>query len=130
MSAQNTFNKFFNAVNETVEFDPSWKNGTGYLDGICRQENLVKPGQVVKTIDDHGRKVLIAGTKQGAVAVFERYIDDENGVIVCNFPWEIDREKSELGSSNLQGVYMRRMFIINSSGITCNTIDDIAVMRD
>lgn len=129
MSAQNTFNKFFNACNDVVEFDPSWKNGTGYLDGVCHQENLVGSGQVVKTTDDHGRKVLIAGTNQGPVVVFERYIAGDNGVIVCNFPWEIRREESGLGTNDLLNEHLEKMFVVDMSGTTRGTIDDIAVVR-
>lgn len=127
MSAHNTFISFFNATSETVEFNPSWKNGTGYLDGVCRQEALVGPGQVVKTVDDKNRKVLIIGTGEGPVAVFERYTAGQSGVIVCNFPWEIDREESGFGSSNLKQEHLEKMLVVDAMGVTRGTIDDVVV---
>lgn len=76
------FNAAFNRINYAIEFNPSWKNGTGYLDGAVTEEITA----TCKSIDDHGRKVILIPTGIGNIVLFERYKGGESGVIVCNCP--------------------------------------------
>lgn len=131
MSAHNTFTALFAACLNEVPFNPQWPNGTGYLDGVCHEENLVLPGQVVKATDPRGRKVLIAGTKQGPVAIFERYPADLNpfgGVLVANFPFEIDNDKSGFPHGPISENNINRIFTIDKGAVR-NQLDDHIKLR-
>lgn len=87
MSACVLFNAVFNAIDESVEFSTEWKNSTGYLDGVFKEElcEQLKPGAMVKFIDDFGRKAIMVGTRFGNAVVFQRYKDNED-VFVTNGP--------------------------------------------
>ena len=66
---------------DRIEFDPAWKNGTGYLDGATRLQ-LEKP---VSFIDDHGRRGVIIPNSfgKGSLVVFRRY-SLEPSILVFN----------------------------------------------
>ena len=131
MSAHGLFSSFFATCLNEVPFNPQWPNSTGYLDGVCHEENLVLPGQVVKATDPHGRKVLIAGTKQGPVAIFERYPADLNpfcGVLVANFPFEIDNDKSGFPHGPISENNINRIFTIDKD-VVRNQLDDHIKLR-
>ena len=68
-----------------IEFNPEWKNGTGYLDHATNDPELnLEAGTFVATTDDYGRKVLIKGLGQNLnQVVFERGRGD---VLVSNLP--------------------------------------------
>lgn len=128
----NTHNKFIYLFNHTriaVQFKPEWANGTGYLDKICYEDELIPPGMVGKTVDNHNRRVLVLGTKKGPVAVFERYTDGKNGCLVANFPYTIRRYDSGLGSGEILEEHLDKMFYI-SNGVTRNQIDEFAVIKE
>ena len=128
----NTHNKFIYLFNHTriaVQFKPEWANGTGYLDKICREYELIPPGLVGKTVDNHNRRVLILGTEEGPVAVFESYTNGDSGILVANFPNGIRRYDSGLGEFEIIEEHLDKMFYI-SNGVTCNRIDDFAVLYD
>lgn len=74
-----------------VEFDAKAHNGTGYFDGLVYLDLGLAPGEVVKTQDEVGRKILIQGTPWGNVVFFQRYQPDEHGYtpIVTNAPDEV-----------------------------------------
>lgn len=78
------FLALFNTL-PAVAFNPEWKNGTGYLDFVCEDEELnLELGQMVSCIDDYNRKMIIQGLGNGLNAtVFERGVDD---VLVSNQP--------------------------------------------
>jgi hypothetical protein len=86
------FHKAIEGV-ETIEFDMNWKNGTGYLDHAVKGEHapILKPGQVVQSVDDYGRKIGIVGTSVGNVVVFDRFVDPENSVVVTNGPSKLEQ---------------------------------------
>ena len=131
MSAHNTFTALFAACLNEVSFNPQWPNGTGYLDAVCEEKHLVVSGQVAKTIDPYGRKVLIAGTKQGPVAIFERYPADLNpfcGVLVANFPFEIDSDKSGFPHGPISENNINRIFTIDK-GVVRNQLDEHIKLR-
>lgn len=73
------------AIKNVIEFNPSWKNSTGYLDHACNKEFALPVGKCAKTVDDFGRKVILIGTPLGNVVVFSRFSKDET-IIVSNWP--------------------------------------------
>lgn len=79
------FNEVFAAVTNVVEFDPAWKNNTGYLNGATDPIHALPSGKIVKCVDDFGRNVLLVGTPLGNVAVFYRYADNRK-TVVSNWP--------------------------------------------
>lgn len=82
------FNKAFNAIANTVPFSEEWYNGTGYLDHATQLVQLAPNERAVSTTTG-GRKVILIGTKQGTVAVFERYTGNDGRddiVVVSNTP--------------------------------------------
>ena len=93
-----TFTAAYDRISNAVEFNPSWKNNTGYLDNAVHDKNIV---EICKTIDDKGRKMIIIPTPVGNVVVFERYTNGENGVVVSNAPLAIEKLAFglDLGSS-------------------------------
>ena len=79
------FQRIFREIQTEVPFDPSWTNGTGYLDGAV--SHTLSPGEMVKTIDNYDRRVILIGTRYGTVAVFDRYQGQtDGGVYVSNRP--------------------------------------------
>ena len=128
MSAHGLFSSFFATCLNEVPFNPQWPNGTGYLDGVCHEENLVLPGQVVKATDPHGRKVLIAGTRQGPAAIFERYTGGDAGVLVFNFPAALDNEASDFPSGAISEKNIDRVFF-SDKGVVKNRIDEFMVVH-
>jgi hypothetical protein len=87
------FNENFTRLQEagkSVEFKPEWRNGTGYLDHIVKDESIVEQSAFV---DSGGRRAIVTPTPFGNVVVFERYsvadMDDRPMVFVCNVPGEI-----------------------------------------
>ncbi len=79
------FNAAFDRINATVAFNPDWKNGTGYLNGAVVEQI----SETSKSVDDHGRKIILIPVVIGNLVLFERY-KGGNGVIVCNCPRTIE----------------------------------------
>ena len=73
----------FDRINTIVEFNPEWKNGTGYLDGAVVEKGVK---EICKTTDDLGRRVIVIPLNVGNVVVFERYSDPKSDTIVSNAP--------------------------------------------
>ena len=79
------FQRIFREIQTEVPFDPSWANGTGYLDGAVYHP--LPPGKMAKTIDNYDRRVILIGTRFGTVVVFDRYRGQtDGGVYVSNRP--------------------------------------------
>lgn len=87
---EQSFVKMFDSIELEVGFDPSWENGTGYLDGVVHNNGLeLEVGQVAKTVDDNNRRIILVHTPLGTVAFFERYtpnLNDGSFVVVCHVP--------------------------------------------
>jgi hypothetical protein len=72
-----------------TEFDPEWKNGTGYFDDLAKiplhKEDGLLIGQTIFTYDPVTRRrlAIIVG-RHGNVVIFDRYTDGESGLIVHN----------------------------------------------
>ena len=80
---------FYNTTIPEVEFNSGWSNGTGYMDGIVEGQHapVLKPGQMIKSVDRSGRRIIVIGTRKGNVAVFDRYArQEQNGTWVTNAP--------------------------------------------
>jgi hypothetical protein len=88
-SAQQYFDAAFEKA-PLVEYNKAWANNTGYLDNAVTANLELNPGQTVKAVDGHNRKIVIVGTLVGNVAVFQRYTDN-NSTFVHNGPTSIDR---------------------------------------
>ena len=74
-----------------IEFNPNWKNSTGYLDGVCKErycERLIG-GETRSFIDDFGRPGVIVGTLMGNLVVFKRYSNPESDIFVFNETMEL-----------------------------------------
>lgn len=84
-SIGNIFNNTFNnAEVEGIEFNPSWKNGTGYFDNAVYVD--LQPGEMRKCRDDQGRRLILIGTRFKTIVVFDRFKNQEDdGVYVTNF---------------------------------------------
>lgn len=93
-----TFNAAYDRISNAVEFNPSWKNGTGYLDNAVHDKSIEVAST---TIDDIGRKVIIVPTPVGNVVVFERHSNGSSPVVVSNAPLAIEKLAFglDLGSS-------------------------------
>lgn len=66
----------------TMQFDPEWKNGTGYLNDATK----ARVPTPTAFIDDADRRGIMLPTEIGTLVVFERYCDGVKGVLVSNSP--------------------------------------------
>lgn len=78
------FNKKFEISNK-IEFNPRWGNGTGYYDNAVSGEHapVLTPGEMVASLSDNNRKIIMVGTPLGNVVIFQRY-NDNVSVYTCN----------------------------------------------
>lgn len=80
------FTEAFKAIRKVVPFDPKWMNGTGYFDGAVYMVKLAN-GEMAKSTDEVGRRIIFIGTRFGTVVVFDRYAEQvEDGIWVSNKP--------------------------------------------
>jgi len=82
------FMKTWHLIEHVVEFDPTWHNGTGYMNGAVHFELPI--GGMSKSVDEIGRKVILIGTRFGTVVVFQRAKRDYD-TYVYNAPREFER---------------------------------------
>lgn len=92
------FNAAFIRLENSIPFNPAWKNSTGYLDNAVHDKSIEVAST---TIDDIGRKVIIVPTPVGNVVVFERHSNGSSPVVVSNAPLAIEKLAFglDLGSS-------------------------------
>lgn len=91
--SDHVFNKIFNRVDKVLAFDPRYANNTGYLDGLVKLVQL-NQGEILKMIDDLGRKAIIVGTLFGPIVIFERYaviLDGDVQRYIKNCPPELSK---------------------------------------
>lgn len=86
------FNSTFDRVAKTLDFNPDWANGTGYLDHAAEGPDapVLAAGDMAKSTDNFGRKMIIVGLPIGNLVVFRRY-SKESGVYTYNASREFDR---------------------------------------
>ena len=85
-AAEKFCSKFY-SISTIIEFNPSWKNGTGYLDNAVNgiHQIVLLAGSEATFIDDDGRRAIAVGTEFGTIVMFERYKEGkghDDGVIV------------------------------------------------
>jgi hypothetical protein len=83
------FNYVYNGDNtKEIPFDPEWRNGTGYFDGLVDEPLDLQPGEFGRSYcPDSKRKMIIQSVgKFGNIVIFQRYNGGQNGVLVCNAP--------------------------------------------
>lgn len=86
------FNQVFDRVEKTLEFNPKWANGTGYLDHAAEgpEAPVLTAGEMAKSTDSFGRPMIIIGLPVGNLVVFKRY-SKEDGIYTYNASREFDR---------------------------------------
>ena len=76
--------------NNTVEipFNPEWRNGTGYFDGLVSEPLDLQPGEFGRSYcPDTKRKLIVQSVGEyGNIVFFQRYTGGQNFVVVCNAP--------------------------------------------
>ncbi len=74
------FHYFFNQIMTSIDFNPAWKNGTGYMDGLIHgpYAPVLKPGEIHRCKDDMCRLMIIIGTPLGNFTVFQRYSESDD----------------------------------------------------
>ena len=88
------FTKAYEAITTTIAYNSRWENGTGYFDDAVNGSAApaLKPQEIVKSIDPHGRRIIIIGTRLGNMVVFDRYSDWETKpVFVYNCSKELEQ---------------------------------------
>lgn len=85
-NALSAFHTAFQAISLEVEFKMDWKNGTGYFQ--CDKVDRITEGDRAKCVDDHGRRMILIGTRVGTIVLFERH-NTNTGVIVANVPEDL-----------------------------------------
>jgi hypothetical protein len=80
----------FNKIENLVEYNSKWENGTGYLDHAVNDTSIVfDEDGYAKAVSPAGRKIVIVKTIKGNAVVFERYTDSESSVVVSNIPHRV-----------------------------------------
>lgn len=74
-----------------IQWDPSWANGTGYMDGLLKVRHPIQVGEFGAGADDTGRRFFVFNAGKGGpqIAVFQRYADvksAEHCVVVTQYP--------------------------------------------
>ncbi|QTH80244.1 hypothetical protein PA10_00044 [Pseudomonas phage pPa_SNUABM_DT01] len=86
-----TFEAYYATIATSIGFEQSWKNGTDYLNGAIKNVKL-EDGKLAKSIDDHGRRIILIGTQHGTIVLFERFspqVPNQPFVVVHNEPREL-----------------------------------------
>lgn len=116
-----TFVNKFNNITTEIPFDVEWENGTGYFDYATKYP--LPAGELGKSVDQHGRRIIMVGTPVGTIVFFERYsakAESESLVVVVNRPMVLNTLVPE-------GAQSEDMFC-RVTGIYCQNIGD--VLRD
>lgn len=70
---------FANNAVEQVEFKPEYHNGTGYFDPITK---IDLGSEIVKMVDENGRRIVVIPCPRQNVVLNERYRDDQQSVVI------------------------------------------------
>lgn len=81
-----------------VDFNPEWKNGTGYLDFATHTPELaVAKDTYVALTDDLNRKVILKGLGNDFnLVIFERNPEGKGGIVVTNLPHPRTLRKNDI----------------------------------
>lgn len=81
------FNECFLSIHKLVPFESGWANNPNYFGNIV--EFNLPAGEMVKSMTDNGRRIILIGTRFGTVAVFDARSGQIDGGEYC-----IDRPRS------------------------------------
>lgn len=129
-AADSVFSRVFDDSQvASIDFNPSWANGTGYFNSATRGKHApsLTPGQMVKATDNNGRRIILIGTRFGNVVVFDRYAKASGEqVFVTNAPSSVTvKSLIERGAVSEEGMFT----LLGCPGTTDNigeTIEAIA----
>jgi hypothetical protein len=95
---QNVWNNALERVKDSIEFDPAWNNGTGYMNGLV--ENKVEVAMRFFDTDTKRAGLIFPLCEGKATAViFERYGRDEGNFVLMaqiKFHEKVDRYTKQL----------------------------------
>ncbi len=78
MNMHELFLKVYNSIKQELPFDHEWSNGTGYYDGAASAVLDGHEGTMYRSVDPHGRKIILIKGENGNDIVFERYALEDN----------------------------------------------------
>jgi hypothetical protein len=86
-ATDNVFNEAYDKFNRADAYNPKWANATGYFDHAVKgvYAPVLAVGEMTKSVDEHGRPLIIIGTPIGNIIVFRRY-SKEYGRYTFNAP--------------------------------------------
>lgn len=91
MNINVTFNDLFQVAirhAEAIPYNPGWANGTGYFDALAK----LSIRSVCKSVDPHGRTILMIPHDVGTIVIFQRLPPSaQNGRLCFHYPMSIHR---------------------------------------
>jgi hypothetical protein len=87
-NAIKTLQAAFDRIENVVEYNEEFNNGTGYFDHLVNHDTGLEVGQRFKmqTPMPNNRKVIGVVTPVGNAVFFERYTGGERGIVARNIP--------------------------------------------
>jgi hypothetical protein len=88
------FNVQFEQIEQTLEYNAKWENGTGYFNNLVTDKDLqgsLDIGALAKCTDPNGRKMIIMQTGLGLLVLFARH-NDENTSFRVNADKDLIKE--------------------------------------
>lgn len=88
------FDAQFEKIEQTLEYNAKWENGTGYFNHLVSDKDLqstLEIGSLAKCVDPHGRKMIIMQTGLGLLVLFARH-NDENTSFRVNADRDLIKE--------------------------------------
>lgn len=79
------FVKLFHSIPKTISFNASyWHGEKGSLHGLIHNEEhrlILEPGEMVKTLDNFKRKIVVLGTQFGLIAIYPSQVQPSRGAV-------------------------------------------------
>lgn len=76
----------YDVVDAELEFGSAWNGPTGYFDAMVKADLGLSVGEIARTKDGHGRRLLVIGHELGNIVLFERYTDADAHTVCINCP--------------------------------------------
>jgi hypothetical protein len=86
------FTEVFNNISTFIAFQRDWGNAADQFDGAVEGENLhLRCGDIARSTDPFGRRIILIGTALGNVVVFDRDSGPDEGktLFTINMPMEL-----------------------------------------
>lgn len=94
------FNAVWNSVMVDEDYNPDWANGTGYFNHAVNEER--PKGTLVRSMDEHGRKIILASLNgKSTMVFFERYTDNDQADFVLIYQRYSDEKDTTLRSDSI-----------------------------